>query len=185
MNLVMGPDKGKTFTDNEIEERLSATYGDKKDQVVEEFSTAYPSKTKEDALYFDSFLRLPLLKIMTHKADQNGAPVYAYVMSYGSPLAYHTAEIPLVFNNADAVPPIFTGIEKSAAEKQADAKMADTMSSAWISFAKTGKPAASGLPEWQEYTRENGSTMIFDTESRLTQGHDRNLIKLLAPDYQW
>jgi para-nitrobenzyl esterase len=185
MNLVMGPDKGKTFTDNEIEERLSATYGDKKDQVVEEFSTAYPSKTKEDALYFDSFLRLPLLKIMTHKADQNGAPVYAYVMSYGSPLAYHTAEIPLVFNNADAVPPIFIGIEKSAAEKQADAKMADTMSSAWISFAKTGKPAAKGLPEWQEYTRENGATMIFDTESRLTQGHDRNLIKLLAPDYQW
>lgn len=185
MNLVMGPDKGKTFTDAEIEQRLSNSYGAKKDQVVNEFLTAYPTKNKQDALYFDAFLRLPLLKIMTHKADQNGAPVYAYVMSYGSPLAYHTAEIPLVFNNPNAVPPISTGIEKSEAEKLADAKMAETMSSAWIAFAKTGKPAATSLPVWDAYTRANGATMILDTENALVHGHDRSLIKILAPEYQW
>ncbi|MFB9134491.1 carboxylesterase/lipase family protein [Vibrio olivae] len=185
MNLVMGSDKGKSFTDAEIEQRLSNTYGAKKEQVVTEFLNAYPEKNKEDALYFDAFIRLPLLKIMSHKADQNGAPVYAYVMSYGSPLAYHTAEIPLVFNSPNAVPPISTGSEKSEAEKLADEKMAETMSSAWIAFAKTGKPSAPELPEWQTYTRDNGATMIFDTESRLAHGHDRNLIKILAPDYQW
>jgi para-nitrobenzyl esterase len=185
MNLVMGPDKGKSFTDAEIEKRLSDAYGAKKEQVVNEFLKAYPEKNKEDALYYDTFLRLPLLKIMSHKADQNGAPVYAYVMSYGSPLAYHTAEIPLVFNNPSAVPPISTGIERSATEKLANEKMADTMSSAWISFAKTGKPSATGLPEWQAYTRDNGATMIFDNESRLDYGHDRNLNKILVPEYQW
>lgn len=185
MNLVMGPDKGKTFTAAEIDERLSKTYGANKDQVVNAFLTAYPGKTKEDTLYFDSFIRLPLLKIMSHKADQNGAPVYAYVMSYGSPLAFHTSEIPLVFNNPNTASPISTGAEKSEAKKAADAKMADTMSSAWISFAKTGKPSAADLPEWQTYTRDNGATMIFDTKSTLTHGHDHKLLKILAPDYQW
>ncbi|MFD2015299.1 hypothetical protein ACFSJQ_04635 [Vibrio olivae] len=52
-------------------------------------------------------------------------------------------------------------------------------------FCETGKPSAPELPEWQTYTRDNGATMIFDTESRLAHGHDRNLIKILAPDYQW
>ena len=116
MNLVWGEDKGKTISDAEIEALLQETYGDKKDLVVKEFLQAFPTKTKEDALYFDTFLRLPLLKIMGPKADQNGAPVYAYVFTYGSPLAIHTAEIPLVFNNVDAEPPIAIGVIKSAAQ---------------------------------------------------------------------
>lgn len=185
MNLVMGEDKGKVFSDAEIEQRLQQTYGNNKDLVLGKFLKAFPSKTKLDALYFDTFIRLPMLKIMTHKADQNGASVYAYVFTYRSPLAIHTAEIPLVFNNADAEPPIATGVTKSEAEKQATAKVADTMSSAWISFAKTGTPSAASLPAWEAYTRSNGATMVLDTENVLVHGHDRALIKILAPEYQW
>lgn len=185
MNLVMGPDKGKTFSDKEIDERLQKAYGANKDQVVAEFLKAFPSKTKEDALYFDTFIRLPMLKIMSHKADQKGASVYGYVYTHGSPLAIHTVEIPLVFNNANVESPIPTGGIKSDAEKQALAKIADTMSSAWISFAKTGKPSATSLPEWKAYTRASGATMLLDTENTLVYGHDKKLIKMLAPDYQW
>ena len=36
----------------------------------------------------------PILKITAHKAQQSGAPVYSYVMTYG---ATHGAEIPLAF----------------------------------------------------------------------------------------
>ena len=185
MNLLLGEDRGKTFSDSEIEERLENLYGDKKDQVVEEFLKAYPSKSRLDALYIDIYFRLPMLKIMTHKADLKGAPVYAYVYTYESPLAVHTAEIPYVFNNPDAEPPISAGGTKTEAEKQADAEIAETMSSAWISFAKTGTPSASSLPVWEAYTRSNGATMILDTENSLVYGHDRNLMKILSPDYQW
>ncbi|APG26143.1 carboxylesterase [Syntrophotalea acetylenica] len=185
LNLVMGPDKGKTFTDAEIEARLQATYGDKKDRVVEEFLKAYPSKTKRDALHFDTFLRLPILKIMSHKADQNGAPVFGYVFTYGSPLAVHTAEIPYVFNNVREPSPISANTERTEAEWDEAAQVADTVSNAWISFAKTGKPAATALPTWEPYTRAAEATMILDTKSTLVHGHDRNLIKILAPEYQW
>lgn len=184
MNLIMGPDRGRTFSDAEIEERLRAAYGDKKDLVVEEFLKAYPSKTKADALYFDTFLRLPILKIMTHKADQKGAQVFAYVFTYGSPLAFHTAEIPFVFNNVDAASPISAG-PLSEAQKKDAAMVADTVSSAWIAFAKTGKPAAPALPAWEAYTRDNGATMILDVKNTLEYGNDRNLLKILAPEYKW
>ena len=185
MSLLWGEDKGKTFSDAEIEERLQAAYGDNKVQFVDDFLNAYPSKTKLDALYFDTFIRLPMLKIMTHKADQDGAPVFAYVFTYGSPLAFHTAEIPFVFNNMDAASPISAGGTKTEAEKQAAARVADAMSSAWISFAKTGIPSAASLPAWEAYTRSGGATMILDAESSLVYGHDRNLIQILAPGYQW
>jgi len=184
MSLVFGPDRGKTLTDAEVEQRLKATYADKKDQAVVEFLKAYPSKTKTDALFFDSFLRLPLLKIMTHKADQKGAPVYAYVFTFGSPLAVHTVEIPYVFNNVNVPSPISGGPLTDAQKKDA-AAVADTMSSAWIAFAKTGKPAAPALPNWEAYTRANGATMILDVKNTLEHGHDRGLLKLLAPEYQW
>ena len=185
MSLVMGPDRGKTLSDADIEQRLKTAYGEKKDRVVDEFLKAYPTKTKQDALFFDAFLRHPLLKIMTHKADQRGAPVYAYVFTYGSPLAVHTAEIPYVFNNVKAAAPISTGSPKTEAEWSEAAKVADTVSSAWIAFAKNGKPAAASLPAWEAYTRADGATMILDSKSTLVYGHDRNLLKIIAPDYKW
>ncbi|WP_316862054.1 carboxylesterase family protein [uncultured Cohaesibacter sp.] len=185
MNLVVGEEKGKKFSETEIEDRLQAAYGVKKDVTVNEFLKAYPSKSKLDALYIDNYFRLPMLKIMSHKADQKGAPVFAYVFTYGSPLAIHTAEIPFVFNNADENPPISSGATKTEAQKAAAAQIADTMSSAWISFAKTGQPSAASLPVWEAYKRTNGATMILDVESSLVHGHDRNLMKILSPDYQW
>ncbi|EMA2446682.1 carboxylesterase/lipase family protein [Vibrio fluvialis] len=185
MNLVMGPDKGKQFSDAEIESRLQKVYGDKKDDVVREFLKAFPAKAKQDALYFDTFIRLPMLKIMSHKADQQGAPVYGYVYTYNSPLAIHTAEIPFVFNNAQAQPPIAISNSRTQTEQHSANVMADTMSSAWISFAKTGKPAANSIPDWEAYTRDNGATMILDLESSLVFSHDKGLMKILAPDYKW
>jgi para-nitrobenzyl esterase len=185
MGLLMGPDSGKSLSDAEIEERLQSAYGGTKDTVVAEFLKAYPSKTKTDALYVDMFLRLPVLKIMSHKADQNGAPVYAYVFTYGSPMAFHTAEIPYVFNNLDAAYPGTAGGERTESEKRDAALVADTVSSAWISFAKTGTPSAPSLPAWKAYERSGGATMILDTVSSLAFGHDQALIRLLAPEYVW
>lgn len=133
--------------------------------------TAYPDKPELTAEQVDSTtIRLPLLKIMSHKADQGGAPVYAYVFTYGN--SYHGAEIPYVFNHPD---------EAGKTEEQAD--LAAQISQAWINFAKTGTPNAEGLPAWESYTREGGATMLLDTESQLVRHHDQALMALLAPDY--
>lgn len=139
-------------------------------ELTAALQTAYPDKASLTAEQVDSTLiRLPILRIMSHKADQGGAPVYGYVFTYGN--SYHGAEIPYVFDNlgADASP-----------EQQA---LADQISQAWLNFAKTGTPSAENMPEWEPYTREGGATMLLDTQPRLAYHHDQALLKILAPDY--
>lgn len=136
------------------------------------YNEAYPGEQPDEAAALDTFIRLPLLKIMSHKADQGGAPVYAYVFTKQNENnvagVYHTAEIPYVFSNTP---------------KQE--KLATTMSIAWANFARYGKPYAPGLPVWECYNRENQATMILDDVSTLRYNHDKKLLKALAPNYKY
>lgn len=137
-------------------------------ELAAALQAAYPNKPGLTADQVDSTtIRLPLLKIMSHKADQGGAPVYAYLFTYGN--SYHTAEIPYVFDNVSGT-----------AEQEA---LAEQISTAWINFARTGVPSADGLPTWEPYTRESGATMILDTIPALVHHHDQALMELLAPGY--
>lgn len=139
------------------------------EELTDALRSAYPDKPDLTADQVDSTtIRLPLLIIMSHKADQGGAPVYAYVFTYGN--SYHGAEIPYVFDN------VVDGTE----EEQA---LADQISQAWINFARNDVPSADGIPEWKPYTRESGATMLLDTESHLVYHHDQELMSILAPDY--
>lgn len=41
------------------------------------------------------------------------------------------------------------------------------------------------MPEWENYTRESGATMILDTEPELVYHHDKQLLFMLVPDYEY
>lgn len=141
------------------------------EEVTKAFAAAYPNEEEAEAQNVDTLIRLPLLKIMSHKADQNGAAVYAYVFTYdeGQMGAYHGAEIPFVFHNLG--------------DNQEVQALADQISQAWVSFARTGEAGAEGLPEWESYDREKGATMLLDMQSELVYNHDKDLMALMAPDY--
>lgn len=177
-------DNKNTWTDAEVEKRLKQAYGDKKDAVVSEFLKAYPNKKKADALYIDTLIRQPILKIMRRKAAQGGAPVYAYLFSWESPLmvgtymSYHTAEIPFVFHNVNRM------LSRTGGSKEAHI-LEDRMSDAWVHFARYGTPQTDALPKWDAYTKDSGATMIFDNKIRLARHHDEALLKLLDPGYTY
>ena len=138
-------------------------------EVAEAVRAAYPDKTELAPDRVDTLIRLPMLKLMSHKADQGGADVYAYLFTYGD--SFHGAEIPYVFANLDGTP------EENDLARQ--------MSQIWVSFARDGVPSADGLPDWEPYTRESGATMLLDMESKLVHHHDQELMDLLAPDYDY
>lgn len=125
---------------------------------------AYPNKPNLSPSQVDSLIRLPMLKIMSHKADQGGADVYAYIFARDN--SFHGAEIPFVFRNTDD-------------------PLADQVSQVWVNFARNSVPSAGGLPEWEPYTRESGATMLLDDTSELVHHHDEALMKLLEPDYEY
>ena len=149
-------------------------------KVLAEYKNVYPGKELYNALFIDTMIRLPILKITAAKADQKSGDVYSYIFGYGSPFSFHTFEIPYVFNNAgtSVMGTISIDVEK-------DKKIAEVMSGAWISFAKTGEPGTELTGKWEAYTRESGAVMILDEKSILTHHHDEALLKLLAPEYEW
>ena len=146
----------------------SVAHGDMSGKARAEYEKAYPNEDSSTAPLVDTLLRLPLLKITAHKADQRGAPVYSYIFTkqIGTQGSYHGAEIPFVFANTDD-------------------PLASVVSEAWANFAKTGVPSAKKLPAWEAYTRKTGAVMILDDKSYLAHHHDEALLKLLAPDYIW
>lgn len=129
---------------------------------------AYPGKPELAPNQVDTLLRPPLLKIMSHKAAQGGAPVYSYLFTYG--MSFHGAEIPYVFDN----------LGENATE--AERALAKQVSQVWVNFVRNGVPGADGLPEWEPYTQTGGAAMLLDMEPELVHYHDRAVMALEAPE---
>lgn len=94
-----------------------------------------------------------------------GAPAWVYQMDFagtldnGRPGAFHTMDIPLVFDNVAAA-----GSRVAGADAQT---VADRLSDAFIAFARSGDPNHPGLPAWRPYGLTDRETMVFDVGTRL------------------
>ena len=113
------------------------------------------------------------------KARLNAAPAYLYWFTRvpavldGRPRAFHCAEIPYVFANAERCPSMTDGGPKAVA---LSGKMAD----AWIAFARNGNPNHSALPHWEPVGAELEQSMLFDDEVRLASAADKAELSALG-----
>ena len=93
------------------------------------------------------------------------APVYAYLLSYQSPVqdgrmgAPHNLCMPLVFGRDKAPGVIGDGPAHHA--------LATATQTAWARFARTGDPNHPGLPTWPRYDAASRFTMRLDTTCRV------------------
>src|SRR5258707_11331832 len=129
--------------------------------VADAYRKAYPNVKPVELLSRMFSVRSNAVTQAERKAALNAAPAYMYLFSWqtpvmdGRPRAFHCAEIPFVFANAD-VSWFATGGTPEARE------LANKVSDAWIAFAKKGNPNHPGLPKWPAYSAETGPVMIFD-----------------------
>ena len=92
------------------------------------------------------------LKQAADRTAAGCAPVYFYQFTWESPVldgalgSTHCIEIPFVFDNV-ALHRTFTGGGEDAVE------LGHRVSELWTGFAKTGKPGAEGMPEWQPWPK--------------------------------
>ena len=97
------------------------------------------------------------------KQAQGAAPAFLYYFNWASPVhdnrmgAYHTLDIPFVFNNVD-VGASMTG----AAEERY--QLAHVMSAAWAAFARTGNPDHADMPHWPAFDPASYPTMVFGSQ---------------------
>ncbi|WP_423824220.1 carboxylesterase family protein [Salinisphaera sp. SPP-AMP-43] len=108
----------------------------------------------------------------------DAAPVYSYRFDWQTPIdggklySPHTIEIPFVFANANV--PAGQVMTQGGPEV---ADLAETVSSAWVAFARHGRPSAPGLPDWPAYTQQRQS-MRINTRSRVGPYMDPDMDEL-------
>jgi para-nitrobenzyl esterase len=155
------------------------------DKLIADFRRLRPEASASDIFFImatdDSFGR-GSIELAERKAAQGRAGAYLYRLEATTPVGRlrspHSLDIPLVFDN----------VAKSASLLGAGApdaqKVADQMSAAWIAFAHTGSPNATGLASWPRYDTRARSTMLFNVDSRAVNdpySEERQIVAALPP----
>lgn len=154
---------------NGLKQKLTPQLKDKNvDAVIAGMRKLRPSATPTD-LYFTITTEMALgdrsYILASRKAAQGKAPVWVYRLEWETPVeggklkTPHGLDLPLMFDTVASSPSI---IGTGAAEAQ---KVADAMSSYWISFARDGDPNEANLPQWPAYDDKRRATMLFNVES--------------------
>jgi para-nitrobenzyl esterase len=153
------------LTPADFSTRVMSTYG----TFASDIGKLYPAKDDRQAwssfgalsrdrglasMYFWAQERLP----NTRK------PIYAYLWTHTEPgpeaaryKAFHSSELPYVFNTLDTAKRPFTAEDRA---------LADQMSTRWVSFVKTGEPNAQGLPRWPTLTAKDKQILEIDSTAR-------------------
>ena len=111
----------------------------------------------------DATFRPGIVTEAERKAEQGKAPTYMYYFRWQSPVhegklrAYHTVDIPFVFNNVEIA-------ASMVGARQDRYSLADKMSGAFAAFARTGDPSHDGLPKWPAFDLKTRATMVFNDE---------------------
>jgi para-nitrobenzyl esterase len=106
------------------------------------------------------------------KANQGTASTYRYQFNWQSPVregklkSFHTLDIPFAFNNVE----VAASMTGAGQERYA---LADKISTAFATFARTGDPNHAGLPRWPAFTSAERPTMLLDDECRVANDPHR------------
>ena len=179
-NLAKGELTKNDWTAKEVDDKLTAAFGDKKDEVVAEFKKVQPQKKIQDMLFLDTTFRPGAKMVLARKLENTKAPVFNYIFASEYPIdggitSFHCSEIAFAFHALSE-----PHIQLATGGTPAGLALQDKVSQAWVNFARTGNPSQPGL-SWEPYTVEGKQTMVFETVSEVRRVDDDKLLSLLPP----
>jgi para-nitrobenzyl esterase len=154
------------------------------DHVIARYRALYPERTPGQILLAATTAgrSWPGHLIQAEERARIGAPTWMYQLDFPCPEAggilgaFHTLDIPLVFDNV-AAEGSRTGVTP------ASHRLAGQMADAFIALARTGNPNNRAIPDWPQFTLDQRPTMIFDTEVRIENDprREERLLFAVAP----
>jgi para-nitrobenzyl esterase len=144
-------------------------------RVIETYRKAHPEASPWDLhilIATDHPRGIYARELAKRKAAQASSSAYLYRFDWETPeggghmRSPHTIEIPFVFHNIAIAGPLISKMPEAYA-------LAETVSAAWVAFARTGDPNTPGVPRWPAYSAGSRDTMLFNNTLRVEQDPDR------------
>jgi para-nitrobenzyl esterase len=158
----LNPAYGKT-TVASFREQVAATYGAAAPDVM----ALYPAKDDGEAwASLDALARDRGLAALYFWARQRTTryPIYAYLWTHAEPGpdserygAFHSSEIPYVFDTLDTSTRPF---------EKADRNLAEELSAYWVNYVKTGDPNGKRLATWPKLTADDKQILELGDRTR-------------------
>ncbi len=174
--IFLAPDDAvwnRTITEDDLRKRIAAVAGDATDELLAYYKRRDPGAGLSDRLITiltASNFGVRSTLLAERKAARGKAPVWMYSFDWGSP-AYdgrlkspHSMDVPFVFDTLHVI--------GEAHRKPRAQTLADRVSKAWATFARTGDPGHSTLPAWPAYDTMRRATMTFDDVCRVVDDLD-------------
>src|SRR5690606_39088404 len=174
-------------------EQLQAALRQQFPEDYEAAAAAYPASDDAEArlsatrLSSDTFIAYNTRKWIDVHAETSGAPVFRYLFDHirptesgdppaDDPGAGHATDIEYVFGALES---------RQLAWRDVDRQVADMMVQLWTSFARTGQPAADGVPAWPAWGESRqllriaaAPTVETDQDSERFDLHERREARL-------
>jgi para-nitrobenzyl esterase len=154
------------------------------DHVIRRYRQIYPDRSPGQILLAASTAgrSWPGHLIQAEERARIGAPTWMYQLDFPCPEAggilgaFHTLDIPLVFDNVDA-PGSRTGSSPEAR------RLAGQMADAFIALSRSGDPNCHAIPQWPHFDLTQRPTMIFDSKLRIEHDprREERLLFAVAP----
>ena len=161
------------YTKEDIVKMMAPQYGDKSEDIFDEFDTMFPGDSPFGVYSIVSSSRKNVVEMCDHKLQQ-GQPVYLAWFNWypnlfnGRMRAFHCLDISFWFNNTDVM------VSHTGGSKEARV-LSDKMADALEAFMRTGNPnvgKSGSLPQWPQYTTEDCPTMILNDNSKVVNNPD-------------
>ena len=171
------------ITADEAKEMMKASagfrggFGDKASAIYDAYAKVFPDAKPIEIMTLASSNRQSVVASATAKLNQP-APVYVAWFGWEPPMfngrmrAFHCSDICFWFYNTDLM---LTHTGGGARPR----KLSEKMSDALLSFMKTGNPNCETLPEWPQFSAENGEVMILNDVCEAKNDPDKEARELL------
>jgi para-nitrobenzyl esterase len=158
-----------------LQAKLEPQYGSDTQKIIDTYRKSRPNASAPDifvAISSVTMMGLGSVEIAEKKTKQQGAAVYLYNFGYKSEMKIpgtdyplgtpHAMDISFKFNNE--VPPKEGEQPRMSFGGNRPERFVASHNFAelWTTFARTGKPAAKGVPEWPAYNLKDRATMRID-----------------------